>query len=108
LFGSRFATRALAASLLVGVGIGGFLLGSGSERQRMPGIDQGPSGPATITRQAAALPQPEIPPPAVPVAKSSEPRPSAGQTGPPEPSLRLRFGQWRDTPPAGGEEGGRR
>ncbi|MBE3097211.1 MAG: hypothetical protein IMZ44_08800 [Planctomycetes bacterium] len=108
LWESRFVMRALAASLVLAAGLGGFLLGSGSVRQRTPAGDQEPPGPAAITRQATALPQQEVPPPATTIAKPSGPRPQAEHTGPPAASLRLRFSQWRDAPSAAAGEGGRR
>jgi len=108
LMGGRLARFALAASLVVAVGLAGFMLGSVGVRQRMLSVDSLQLRPATAGSQVAASPEPQVPPPTVSVARPAGPRRPTEGAGPPVPSLRLRFGQWRDTSPAVVEEGGRR
>ena len=102
------ARIALAASLVVAVGVAGFMLGSVSGPERVPPVESVELRPATPRGPVAVLPAPQIAPPAAVVARPPGPRRPAESAGPPVPSLRLRFGQWRDTSPAVAEEEGRR
>lgn len=106
LWDNRHVRHAVAASLLVAAGVGGFLLGSDAVHRSVPerqGVSTGqPAGSqAASNMQAPAVQR-------FPASdRSLTPQEVAEQTNPPVASLRLRFAEWHDLSTSAVEEGRR-
>jgi hypothetical protein len=109
LFGGHLLKVALVATLVVAVGVAGFLLGAGRARPGITARDQAATAtrPTTAGREIPASPAPTIPPPAAAAEKPASVRPPVEPAGPPVPSLRMRPNQWREHSVAAAEDGGR-
>jgi len=106
LWGTRHVRHALAASLLVTAGHGGFLLGSERARQRAAAPQGGALAP-TVASQVAVSQEPQGVGRAPTLDEQLRSRTAARDTGLPVASLRLRFANWRDLPTSALEEGRR-
>jgi hypothetical protein len=105
LLGNRFAVTALAASLLIAAGAGGFALGSASALRPAVPASRGASSGATAGDRAPASPS-TIAPPAVAGGPSSA-RSGPDRAGPPLSTRRVQLEQWQDTSALTAVEAGR-
>jgi len=112
LLGERFPRLAVAASLMLIAGLGGFGLGRMVDRSPNPQPQpvatrvSVPASSRPAPERVTAAPQPAPPPGAASVPRTRA-RPTQAIDAPPAASLRLRLGQWQDAPPTD-QEGRRR
>jgi hypothetical protein len=95
LLGNRFAVTAIAASLLMAVGAGGFALGSASAVRPSVPAPLGASSGTTAGDRIRADPS-AIAPSAVASGPSSA-RGGPDRTGPPPSTRRVQLDRWQDT-----------
>lgn len=107
LWGHGHVRHALAACLLIAVGMGGFLLGSDSVRRRAALRQIGSSRQAAASQVVPGT-QARAVRPSTASDQRLTPQELAEQTAPPAASLRLRFAEWHDLSTSAVEEGGRR